>query len=1109
MIDASVIGEIGTITGLDHNSQTVNLQHNYNNPVVFAQPLSYSGSDPAIARIEDIKSDRFTVAVQEPNHLDGRHAKESFTYLVLEAGSWQLDNGTRLEVGKLNTDLLGSEDWENVSFSQNFGSDPLVFSQVQTDNGGEFVRTRQRNNNSRGFQVKMEEEEALNNSGHANETLGWLAISAGKGEWNGHRFYGGKTENSVTDKWHTINFEHKFSGSPQFLASIATYDGADPAGLRYQNLKNNQVQVKVEEDTSADGETSHTTEVVNFLAIDGRGLLTGIKEGEKQSPFGGKPWAIKDGARIEAEDFDTGGAGLAYKDTDSSNKGGQYRRSEGVDIAKANDAGGGYTVGWLRNGEFLEYTTNVTGGKYDVKVRVASGNANPGDLRLKLGDKIMGTFDVKNTGGWQKWRTLTLKDVNLAGGNNQNLRLEVVGGNFNVNWLEFDQVAPTQSPFGGKPKVIKDGARIEAEDFDTGGPGLAYKDTDSSNKGGQYRPDEGVDIAKANDTGGGYTVGWLKNGEFLEYTTNVNGGKYDVKVRVASGSSNPGDLRLKLGDKVLGTVDVQNTGGWQNWKTLTLKDVNLPGGNNQNLRLEVVGGSFNVNWFEFGKAAPAQSPFGGKPWAIKDGARIEAEDFDTGGAGLAYKDTDSSNKGGQYRPDQGVDIAKANDAGGGYLVGWLKNGEFLEYTTNVTGGKYDIKVRVATGSANPGDLRLKLGDKVLGTFDVKNTGGWQNWKTLTLKDVNLPGGNNQNLRLEVVGGSFDVNWLEFGKAAPVQEPSEEWDIVYDGLNQSTPLIIKGKKNVLIKNSTFKNIKDSRAIIIRNSDNVQIENVTVDNLSGKSDYLAGIAISNSTNVTVEDSTISRIFAPRHSAGIRVDGKKSANITIDDNHIYNTWGNGILSGGCSGKCAVEQTVHDEPIPGLKITNNLIHDTGKKQPAGASPTHGMYIKAQDAYIANNTVYNAFDGQGISVRSTAVVRGNRIWDTSLEALGLYQMKLAGPSKRSIVEDNELFFTNNKPQGPGWASVLAATWDGKSDKYPLRYDDLTIRNNKIGICSKNLGNNPVIAIYPYDDLTVVGNDFIDTRKKTRFFRYYATPTIRYENQNTNRFNESSCPKHN
>ncbi len=40
MIDASVIGEIGTITGLDHNSQTVNLQHNYNNPVVFAQPLS-------------------------------------------------------------------------------------------------------------------------------------------------------------------------------------------------------------------------------------------------------------------------------------------------------------------------------------------------------------------------------------------------------------------------------------------------------------------------------------------------------------------------------------------------------------------------------------------------------------------------------------------------------------------------------------------------------------------------------------------------------------------------------------------------------------------------------------------------------------------------------------------------------------------------------------------------------------------------------------------------------------------------------------------------------------------------------------------------------------
>ncbi len=159
--------------------------------------------------------------------------------------------------------------------------------------------------------------------------------------------------------------------------------------------------------------------------------------GGKQSPFGGKPQVIKNGAYIEAENFDTGGKGVAYFDRDSSNKGGQYRRSEGVDIEKAKNAGSGYNVGWLKNGEWLEYTTNVTKGKYDIQVHVASSNPNPGKLRLELDGKPLGIFDVKKTGGWQKWKTLTFKGVNLSGGKGKILRLEVEGGNYNLDWLKF------------------------------------------------------------------------------------------------------------------------------------------------------------------------------------------------------------------------------------------------------------------------------------------------------------------------------------------------------------------------------------------------------------------------------------------------------------------------------------------------------------------------------------------------------------------------------------------------------------------------------------------------------------------------------------------------
>ena len=56
---------------------------------------------------------------------------------------------------------------------------------------------------------------------------------------------------------------------------------------------------------------------------------------------------------IEAEDFD------AFWDSTDENEGGQYR-STAVDIEPTTDAGGGYNVGWLADGEWLEYSIACT-----------------------------------------------------------------------------------------------------------------------------------------------------------------------------------------------------------------------------------------------------------------------------------------------------------------------------------------------------------------------------------------------------------------------------------------------------------------------------------------------------------------------------------------------------------------------------------------------------------------------------------------------------------------------------------------------------------------------------------------------------------------------------
>jgi beta-glucosidase len=100
---------------------------------------------------------------------------------------------------------------------------------------------------------------------------------------------------------------------------------------------------------------------------------------------------------------------------------------------------------------------------------------------------------------------------------------------------EFEVYAQPQQPFGGAIHRLP--GRIEAEDYDTGGEGVAYYNTTTGNAGGAYRADD-IGIQPTTDTGGGYNVGWINTGEWLEYTVNVPDPSaiYSVSVRVASSS---------------------------------------------------------------------------------------------------------------------------------------------------------------------------------------------------------------------------------------------------------------------------------------------------------------------------------------------------------------------------------------------------------------------------------------------------------------------------------------------------------------------------------------------------------------------------------------------
>src|SRR5439155_19234944 len=60
-------------------------------------------------------------------------------------------------------------------------------------------------------------------------------------------------------------------------------------------------------------------------------------------PFSGTPSALP--GKLEFENYDKGGSGVAYHDTTNGNSGNVYR-SDSVDIQATSDAGGGYHLAW-------------------------------------------------------------------------------------------------------------------------------------------------------------------------------------------------------------------------------------------------------------------------------------------------------------------------------------------------------------------------------------------------------------------------------------------------------------------------------------------------------------------------------------------------------------------------------------------------------------------------------------------------------------------------------------------------------------------------------------------------------------------------------------------
>ena len=235
-----------------------------------------------------------------------------------------------------------------------------------------------------------------------------------------------------------------------------------------------------------------------------------------------------------------------------------YISISGAGVQETLDEGGGQNIAFVNQGDSLVYTINAPGiGPYTIDYRVASEGGSAG-FEVSIDGVVVDRQEVPDTGGWQNWTTITSTEFELVVGV-YTLQIDFLGDGQNLNWFEL------------QPPITE--IFIEAEDFDE---------------------ESGIGLEDTADEGGGQNIGYIHEGDYVEYSFNVpSDGTYLIEYRLASNMDSFG-FDTSIGGVVVDTQSLLATGGWQEWITQSA-EIELTAGD-QLMRLDFLGGELNINW---------------------------------------------------------------------------------------------------------------------------------------------------------------------------------------------------------------------------------------------------------------------------------------------------------------------------------------------------------------------------------------------------------------------------------------------------------------------------------------------------------------------------------
>jgi parallel beta-helix repeat protein len=200
--------------------------------------------------------------------------------------------------------------------------------------------------------------------------------------------------------------------------------------------------------------------------------------------------------------------------------------------------------------------------------------------------------------------------------------------------------------------------------------------------------------------------------------------------------------------------------------------------------------------------------------------------------------------------------------------------------------------------------------------------------------------------------------------------------------------------------------------------------------------SGIMLKNTSGIKIDRCT----FAYTGKRGVQLSSTGgNQNTLIQNCEIYGATWDGIYSGDIKGS-EIQQ-------PGLVIKNNWIHHVSSSTD-WAGHYHGMYLQAPDAVVEGNLVTDVYDGNGISMRSSGIVRGNRILRVGKAGIAYFNDHPSGRSLELVIENNLVWAVNLNP-ALNFISYPIYLIDPPKDAKPPRVEKFSGKNNKIAKISK------------------------------------------------------------